>query len=460
VFRVQKVEKFAFGVDALDRLFPSALKAPSLIVVAGHPGAGKTTLASHICYSNALKGSKCLYISFQEDREKLFGNMKAVGVDLATAESRGYLNFLRLPMVLSVDSLVDEISKVLASFRPRVVVVDSVNVVLASAGDDVKRAWLQNYFYEVAREVGGVVVLVSELPFGEEKLGLGSIEFVADAILILKHRIEDGKLVRTMEIRKIRGAPISLAEVPFAISPEHGLKVYLPPILEEIPAEGEPMKNPCRLLDKAFGHVRRGHVMFISYSVRARPPEVFMVPIGYALANKARIMLISFRASPKTLFTTIAESFASLGLSRSVAEDFLSRYAVFKSFNPFAISSSELTSQLIEAVNSVNPEIVLLHAFDIFAIAHRPHHFRAVYNIINYLKNKNILTVILSIRSNSGIVLSFVRLSDVVIDFKFRLRDGKLVKYAHLWRRERNPYIASEEEIASCRDDMSSLLLS
>ncbi|MEM2297511.1 MAG: ATPase domain-containing protein [Ignisphaera sp.] len=64
------MSKAIFGIEALDKMISDALRFPSLVVVAGHPGAGKTTLASSICYANALKNLKCLYLSFQEDKEK------------------------------------------------------------------------------------------------------------------------------------------------------------------------------------------------------------------------------------------------------------------------------------------------------------------------------------------------------------------------------------------------------
>ncbi|MEM4789699.1 MAG: hypothetical protein QXV06_07925 [Ignisphaera sp.] len=79
--------------------------------------------------------------------------------------------------------------------------------------------------------------------------------------------------------------------------------------------------------------------------------------------------------------------------------------------------------------------------------------------MINYLKSKNILTTILSIKANEDIILSLIRLSDVVFVFKFKHKDGKLVKIIHMWRRERDPYIATEIELKSCIDDVSKSIL-
>ncbi|MEM1800692.1 MAG: ATPase domain-containing protein, partial [Desulfurococcaceae archaeon] len=57
---------FVTGIEGLNELFKGAINQPYMIVIAGHPGSGKTTLASKICYSNALLGYKCIYVTFYE----------------------------------------------------------------------------------------------------------------------------------------------------------------------------------------------------------------------------------------------------------------------------------------------------------------------------------------------------------------------------------------------------------
>ena len=61
--------EFVFGIKDLDDFLPGVLYRGSTVVVASHPGAGKTTFATIICYSNArYNNKKCLYLSFQEPK--------------------------------------------------------------------------------------------------------------------------------------------------------------------------------------------------------------------------------------------------------------------------------------------------------------------------------------------------------------------------------------------------------
>ncbi|MDW8082945.1 MAG: ATPase domain-containing protein [Sulfolobales archaeon] len=88
---------FSVGIEGLDRIL-GYMKTPYLLVIAGHPGAGKTTLASTICYKNALLGRKCLYISFYEDKERLYSYMSHIGIDLYYSTFSRYSLALNLPL--------------------------------------------------------------------------------------------------------------------------------------------------------------------------------------------------------------------------------------------------------------------------------------------------------------------------------------------------------------------------
>jgi len=71
---------------------------PRLVVVAGHPGAGKTTLASYMCYYVMQRGERCLYISFQEDGDRLYKQLYNIGLDFKRFEDLKQHTFIKLPV--------------------------------------------------------------------------------------------------------------------------------------------------------------------------------------------------------------------------------------------------------------------------------------------------------------------------------------------------------------------------
>jgi len=86
--------------EFIKRFAPGVLKYRGSPLVEGYPGAGKTTLAASICYSYAVKGERCLYTTFHEDKEKVFGVLSELGVDLASAEKKGGAEVHQAPSLL------------------------------------------------------------------------------------------------------------------------------------------------------------------------------------------------------------------------------------------------------------------------------------------------------------------------------------------------------------------------
>jgi len=93
-------------------------------------------------------------------------------MDLDRVEKDGLFKFVNLPVTLSSEAIADHINNLLAEYSPDIVVIDSINAVLELERDPNRRAWLQNYFYQLAEMINRLAVIITELPFGEERLKL------------------------------------------------------------------------------------------------------------------------------------------------------------------------------------------------------------------------------------------------------------------------------------------------
>ncbi|MEM4880529.1 MAG: ATPase domain-containing protein [Desulfurococcaceae archaeon] len=442
---------FITGVESLDRLI-GAIRAPYTILVAGHPGAGKTTLASTICYHNALKGRKCLYVTFYEDKDKLYSYMKKLGMPLSEVESKGLMRFLKLPAIHDVDSVVDVLNKnVIEGFD--LIVIDSITVLLEAVKDHTeKRAWLLNYFYQLPILVNGLLVLVSELPFGEERLGLGSIEFVVDAILILKHRVEDHLLLRLLEIRKARGAPIHVAEVPFTIAEGRGLLVYTQPVLEELPPGREAIELTCSALRSRVGHVHKDFFINIFY-----PPETvygeraLIMLLAQAIKYNLKILVVSYISSPELLRGLLLWILEERGLSRDVVEKVIDRYLVFRGINPFAYNVHELVMKELALVEEVKPDIVVFHGVQVVEVP--IYHFKELYKQVLYLKSRGIGIVRVGSCINDVVCDSVASIADLTLKVKREYREKHVDTRVIVLRRFHPPSIITGEEDLECFEE-------
>ncbi|MEM0027790.1 MAG: ATPase domain-containing protein [Ignisphaera sp.] len=116
--------------------------------------------------------ARCLYVSFQEDKERLFKQLEGVGIDFRVYDEKKLLLFVKILVVASsneIQLILNNLSKLVLEYNPRVVVIDSVTPLLEAIENNIAaRGYLQNFFCELQKTINGAVVLVSEIPLGEE----------------------------------------------------------------------------------------------------------------------------------------------------------------------------------------------------------------------------------------------------------------------------------------------------
>jgi len=454
---------FRFGAEGLDKLLRGVLTSGTLVVIAGHPGSGKTSLASTMCYSNALEGHKCLYVSLQESKDKLFSNMRRLGLDLHGIEKKGLLHFVKFPLVADPETVLDvtqEMGDLVAKTKPKVLVLDTITPLLKAVNSNVKaRAILQNFFAELPKIMNGIVVLLAEVPVTEEKIEAGDMEFVADVILVLRHKIERDLLIRDLEVRKARGAPVVLARVPFTIIEGKGINVYAPVVLEEIPTPRTvELAVPCRSLGKYLGYFQKGQIIYITYPPDARPVPVYLHFTSLAAVNNLRCLIVSYKSSSQELRGLMVKSLEDTGIKREVATELIDKHFIIKGINPVSMGSSQLGLWEIDLIKKVAPDAVIFHGVDIVANVEDPVQYRVgLLNQLLHLKNLGLLTVRMGSYGDR-----YYNWHALLADIVFKLRiyeEGNTLKYSlYLWKRGKLPVVLGLEELRRCHEEVAEAL--
>jgi circadian clock protein KaiC len=221
------------GIAGLDPLIQGGLPSRSLIVLGGRPGTGKTLLGARFLYEGASNGEPSIYVSFAENKIQFLSNMRKFGLDFQKLIDRGTFEFIDLTTV-SAEAVSDALNLVLnrvAEMRAKRLVVDSFTAI-AQAFEKLidARIALHVILGRLVREEGCTTLLLVEMPYGTERIGLGIEEFVADGIITLDSIPHKGGYLRTISVKKMRGTQIKLDQSTYDISSENGFEVF--PALE------------------------------------------------------------------------------------------------------------------------------------------------------------------------------------------------------------------------------------
>jgi len=242
------VHRVSTGVDRLDMVIDGGFPKGSLILIAGNPGTGKTVFSARFLYRGAVDyGENGVYVSFAENRETFYGNMKPFGFNFERLEKEGRFRYLDLLTVKepTVSTIIKLILRETIGINAKRLVIDSFSA-LAQAFEKPHdaRMLIHTVLGRIVRQAGCTTLMTIEVPYGERRIGLGIEEFVADGVIHLKARDLEERLFRELSIRKMRGTEVKEDEVAFTI--KDGFKVFIPfeTKLIEKKERFKPLPNP------------------------------------------------------------------------------------------------------------------------------------------------------------------------------------------------------------------------
>jgi circadian clock protein KaiC len=444
------VHTFRFGVEGLDYLFKGVLRRGSLVLIYGRPGVGKTLLATTLCYRNALDGRKCYYVSFYEDRDRLYEVMKGLNMDLNTLTTDVF-RYVKLPLVTKegLKDFIDGLLKDINTFRPDIVVIDSITPLLnVLGGSSDLRVLLHNFLYELPKIINGLVVLIAE---SVDVNTLTALAYVADVVIGLKSRVVNDIVVRELVVDKVRGSQTPLAKIPFSIVSGSGITAWVPPRLEEVPTPNysKSFYNVCSLFKDLIGdHLYGGWYIYVTYDTDARSYDIITYIITLALLNNSKTLLISYKFSPDDILKVVESYLSRKGVKVDVKELFKDNL-ILKGFNLAVYSVEEVYNTELELISKVRPDTVMFFGIDLLHHYYRRGTtFKYLHNQVLYLRKLNILTFRVGSYVNEEHYRANTSLADAVIRL---LKTEDLAKQiVYVWVRGRNPKIVTYEELSKC----------
>lgn len=209
-------------IEGFDKLFSEGgIPQGNSILVAGGPGTGKSTFCRQICYNVVLNGKNCMYVSFEESKDRVIKSMESFGWDVKKYIDEGKLLIQKInPLDIlrmkfgsiggsgSATELSYKIKPLVIpkDFNPEIIVVDSLTAIIAASltKDKNYRIYLQQLF-GFFEETGATSFLITETdPVPTRYSETGIEEFLADGIIVLYNVKKENMRENALEILKMR----------------------------------------------------------------------------------------------------------------------------------------------------------------------------------------------------------------------------------------------------------------
>jgi DNA repair protein RadA/Sms len=174
----ENLPRYRTGIEEFDRVLGGGLVPGSLVLVAGDPGVGKSTLLLQAASAYAAQGLVVLYVSAEESERQLrLRSRRLGGIDE------------RLQVLAS--TRVETVAPALATASPDVIIVDSVQTLHSAEADSAPGSVAQVrdntlYFLELAKRSQIPVILVGHVTKEGMVAGPRVMEHMVDAVLYLE----------------------------------------------------------------------------------------------------------------------------------------------------------------------------------------------------------------------------------------------------------------------------------
>jgi len=225
-------DRISSGIKGLNGMLNGGFIPGSTVLVAGQAGSGKTTFAMQFLYDGARNGEHGLFITLEQDREKLIADMAAIGMNLPKMRgvtiiggSIGEIMRFRKMVKAWLDDFLSEIQEVVCETKAKRIAIDSINLflMLFEGEEDKRFALLQ--LTSLLNRLGCTVMLTCETQDNMSLSWYGFEEFVVDDVITLMNVNLEHYFKHALSVRKMRGSAHDKSIVSYEITPK-GLVVY------------------------------------------------------------------------------------------------------------------------------------------------------------------------------------------------------------------------------------------
>jgi circadian clock protein KaiC len=217
------------GIPNFDGLIEGGFEKNSINIAAGSAGSGKSIFAMQFLIEGLKKGEKCLYVSFEEQKEHFYNNMLDFGWDLKGSEEKGDFSFLQYTpekVRLMLEEGGGSIESAVLTKKISRIVIDSLTSFALLFNDELeKRQSILNLFNMIKDWGCTCVATLDENSSAKGRVLSSNFDIESDSIIVLYYLRRGERRERFLEVLKMRGTKHSSKIYPLEFT-SRGLVVH------------------------------------------------------------------------------------------------------------------------------------------------------------------------------------------------------------------------------------------
>jgi len=361
-----QIEKTPTHIRGLDEVLNGGFPTGGLTLLSGSPGTGKTLIGLEFLVRGAAMGNPGILLTFEEREDALQRYASTFGWDTAEFQNKGLLSVIGArfdPNALISGDF--DLSGILAILRlktethhARQVVIDAPDVFLRLLNNPGKeRAELYKLISWLRDQNLTTLMTVKSDAAKSSRSEYDFLDYMADCVIQLDHRVVEQVTTRRMRVLKYRGSPHGRNEYPFAMT-DQGL--WIIPVTEtqltHIPL-GKTIPTGVQGLDELMGGGYMTSSCNLITGTSGTGKTTFAASFSRTTtARQERVLYINFEESPASMVGCMLSPNIDL---RPALETGLLR---FLSVMPEAQGIEEHLIQAFRTMEELNPHVVIVDA--------------------------------------------------------------------------------------------------
>ncbi len=200
------MKQVATGVNGLDTVLEGGFLRPSIVLIAGTAGTGKTTFVMQSLFNAAKNEELCMYITALSEPIAMINNfMSRFSFYNISLMGKGNVKYVPIDIEIihkGSDAIIKEMERNIETIKPDRIVIDPVNVFAYGLDEGSQRQFYYDFFASI-KGWNSLVLLTGE--YTVDELIKSTLGYLVDGIIYIGNEPFYDQNIRYLNVLKMRG---------------------------------------------------------------------------------------------------------------------------------------------------------------------------------------------------------------------------------------------------------------